>query len=121
LTGAARVALGPDLPGFFSNHEQFAADLIQAGELQQDPVWRLPLYEPYKRFLKSEVADCNNVASSEYGGAITAALYLQQFVPNNIPWSHFDLMAWNEQALPGRPVGGEAMALRALFDCIKKC
>lgn len=120
LTGAARVALGPDVPVYFSNNETVASQLERAAATVQEPLWRLPLYQPYKRFLKSEIADCNNVSCNEYGGAIAAALYLQQFVPDHIPWMHFDLMAWNDQQLPGRPIGGEAMALRTLFSYLQE-
>lgn len=115
LTGAARVALGPDLPAFFTNNETLAKEMLLAGEKSADPLWRLPLYQPYERYLRSEVADLVNSPSAPHAGAILAALFLKQFVPNTIPWAHFDLSAWNFERLPGRPVGGEANALRAVF------
>jgi len=116
LTGACRVALGTELPGFFSNHNQIAQDLMAVGEENDDPVWRLPLHKAYRGLLKSDVADISNCASTPFGGAITAALYLQEFVHRDIPWLHFDVMAWNNRNLPGRPVGGEAFGIRTVFD-----
>jgi leucyl aminopeptidase len=115
LTGAARVALGPDLPAFFSNDEALAAEL--AGHAQQvaDPLWRLPLWQPYRSMLKSSSADTLNAAAAPLAGAITAALFLERFVPAGTPWLHLDLFAWNQEARPGRPKGGEAQSLRALF------
>lgn len=115
LTGAARIAVGPDVAAFFANQEDLAQGLQQAGENSGDPLWRLPLYQPYERYLKSEVADIANASSGPYAGAITAALYLKQFVPGTIPWAHFDISAWNFDKLPGRPVGAEANALRAVY------
>ncbi len=120
LTGAARVALGPDVAVLFSNHDELASDLIRAGEYCRDPIWRLPLYQAYERYLKSEVADMSNASAGPFAGAITAALYLKQFVGGAIPWAHFDLSAWNFDKLPGRPVGGEANALRAVFTYLNK-
>lgn len=117
LTGACRIALGTELPGFFSTDKQVAADIIAAGEANQDPVWQLPLFGQYKALFKSDIADIANCGSTPFGGAITAALYLKEFVePTVTPWVHFDVMAWNLRALPGRPVGGEALGLRAMFD-----
>jgi leucyl aminopeptidase len=120
LTGAARVALGTDLPAFFSNDEAIAASLQQCATSVGDPIWRMPLYEPYDTLLKSDIADLNNISSSPYGGAITAALYLQRFVANETSWVHFDIMASNSRNLPGRPKGGEAMGLRACYEFIKR-
>ena len=120
LTGAARVALGPDVPVMFCNQDQLAEAVRQHGENQQDPVWRLPLYAPYRDYLNSTIADINNNPSEAYGGAITAALFLKEFVPDNIPWLHFDVMAWNLRTRPGRPQGGEAMGLRALFAYLQE-
>ena len=120
LTGAARSALGTDLPALFCNDERLAADLLAAGESEGDPLWRLPLFKPYRRMLDSKVADLANVSDSPYAGAITAALFLQEFVPAGISWAHFDIMAWNGAARPGRPEGGEALAIRALFAVIAK-
>jgi leucyl aminopeptidase len=120
LTGAARVALGTDLPALFCNDDRLANDLANAGTEVGDPMWRLPLWRPYRALLDSKVADINNVSDGGFGGAITAALYLQEFVRNETPWAHFDIMAWNVAAKPGRPVGGEAQALRAAFAMIEK-
>ncbi|MFT6422287.1 MAG: leucyl aminopeptidase [Thalassolituus sp.] len=117
LTGACRVALGTDLPGFFTNQKILAAELMQSGEKVSDPVWNLPLFRQYKYALHSDVADLVNSASVP-GGAITAALYLEAFV-NDCPWVHLDVMAWNRRALPGRPTGGEAMGLRAVFEYLR--
>ena len=119
LTGACRVALGTELPGFFSNDRTVARALEDAGEECGEPVWRLPLHAPYNDFLKSDIADLVNGAPSPYGGAITAALYLERFV-DDIPWVHFDIMAWNVRKLPGRPVGGEAMGVRAVYEYLQK-
>jgi leucyl aminopeptidase len=115
LTGAARVALGPDLPALFSNDDRLAYSVMSAGVAVHDPLWRLPLWSGYEDWLKSPVADLNNVSSKPLAGAIVAALYLQRFVKPEIPWMHLDLYAWNDQTRPGRPEGGEAMAMRALF------
>lgn len=119
LTGAARVALGTELPGFFSSAPIVAQGLLTAGEESGDPVWQLPLHSPYKYLLKSEVADLVNCPVTPQGGAIVAALYLQAFVSDTTAWCHFDIMAWNTRALPGRPVGGEAMGLRATFTYLQ--
>ncbi|MEY8247622.1 MAG: leucyl aminopeptidase family protein [Bermanella sp.] len=116
LTGACRVALGTELPGFFSTDNQIAQDLMALSENNHDPVWRLPLHKAYRNLLKSDVADISNCAATPFGGAITAALYLQEFVAPDIPWLHFDVMAWNNRPLPGRPLGGEAFGIRSVFD-----
>ncbi|WP_440874527.1 leucyl aminopeptidase family protein [Thalassotalea sp. PLHSN55] len=115
LTGAMRVALGTELPGFFSTNSEIAAQITLAGEKINDPVWRMPLYSPYKDLLKSNVADMTNCATVPQGGAITAALYLQEFVNPDTNWLHFDVMAWNTRALTGRPIGGEAFGIRAVY------
>jgi len=115
LTGAARVALGTDVPAFFTNDEEIAEGLRKAAGDCHDPLWRLPLHEPYMDDLKSEVADIVNAPGHGYGGAIAAGLFLQRFIDKDIPWLHIDLMAWNRIARPGRPVGGEAMGMRAVF------
>ena len=120
LTGAARVALGTDLPAMFCNRDQVARDLARSAEQVHDPLWRLPLHRPYRELIDSSIADIANSGGSPYGGAITAALFLQDFVPAATPWVHFDLMAWNLRSRPGRPEGGEAMALRAVFDYLSK-
>jgi leucyl aminopeptidase len=119
LTGACRVALGTELPGFFSTDAKVATDLMSAGTATEDPVWQLPLHQPYRALLKSNIADLSNCASTPFGGAITAALYLNEFIENDIPWVHFDVMAWNNRVLPGRPVGGEAMGIRAAFEMLR--
>lgn len=116
LTGAARVALGTELPALFSNQDDVAQDMIKSGIQEHDPMWRLPLFSGYRDALNSTIADLNNCSPDGYGGAITAALFLKEFVPDTIPWVHFDLMAWNLKSRPGRPQGGEAMGLRALFN-----
>jgi leucyl aminopeptidase len=120
LTGAARVALGTDLPALFSNDDALADDLLDAGRAVTDPMWRLPLFAGYRRLLDSKVADINNAPGVAFGGAITAALYLKEFVPDDVPWAHFDMMAWNNSSRPGRPEGGEAQAARAIFAAIEK-
>ena len=115
LTGAARVALGTEMPALFTNSDEVAADLLEAASLEQDPIWRLPLFAPYRELLDSKIADLANSTSQPFGGAITAALFLQEFVPKGVPWAHVDVMAWNTRSRPGRPEGGEAMGLRAVF------
>lgn len=119
LTGAARVALGTGLPALFCNDDRLAERLSRAGQVAADPVWRLPLWQPYREKLDSKVADINNISSGSYGGAITAALFLQEFVTPGTPWIHLDFMAWNEATRPGRPEGGEAQGMRALFELIR--
>jgi leucyl aminopeptidase len=120
LTGAARVALGPDLPALFCNSDALAADLLAAGSAVHDPLWRLPLHPGYRELLDSPVADLNNVASGGMAGSITAALFLAAFVEQTTAWAHLDLFAWNQGDRPGRPKGGEATALRALFAAIER-
>ena len=120
LTGAARVALGPDLPALFGNHDECAVAVLAAGQSVDDPLWRLPLWRPYRKFLDSYLADFANAGTSRHAGAITAALYLERFVPDNIAWLHLDTYAWNDADRPGRPRGGEAMGLRALFAFLKQ-
>jgi len=118
LTGAARIALGPDLPALFANDDALANDWLAAGERVRDPLWRMPLWRPYLRYLTSNIADMAN-AGSRMAGAVTAALYLERFVPEGTPWAHLDVYAWNDSARPGRPAGGEALALRAAYDMLK--
>jgi leucyl aminopeptidase len=115
LTGAARTALGTDVPALFCNDDGLADGLIEASRRVADPLWRMPLHQPYKKMLASYTADLVNSASSPYAGAITAALFLEAFVAPNVPWAHFDLMAWNTSTSAGRPEGGEAMGLRAVY------
>ena len=118
LTGAARIALGPDLPALFANDDAVAQAWIEAGEHTRDPVWRMPLWRPYLRYLTSHVADLAN-AGSRMAGAVTAALYLERFVPAGQPWAHLDVYAWNDNDRPGRPAGGEALALRSAWAMLE--
>jgi leucyl aminopeptidase len=111
LTGAARTALGPELPALFSNHDGWADDLLAHSRRTHDPLWRL---------LQSDSADTMNAANTPLGGAITAALFLEDFVAPQVPWLHLDLYAWNTEARPGRPKGGEAQGLRALFSLLSE-
>jgi leucyl aminopeptidase len=119
LTGAARVALGTDLPALFSNNDELAQDLLSAGQDENDNMWRLPLWAPYRKLIDGKTADISNESSAPYGGAITAALFLQEFVEKDIAWAHMDVMGWNTTTRAGRPEGGEAMGLRAAFTMIK--
>jgi len=118
LTGAARIALGPDLPALFSNDDTVAQQWLQAGEQTRDPVWRMPLWRPYLRYLHSGIADLAN-AGSRMGGAVTAALYLERFLADGQRWAHLDVYAWNDGERPGRPAGGEALALRSAWAMLK--
>ncbi|HPY41400.1 MAG TPA: leucyl aminopeptidase family protein [Thiolinea sp.] len=118
LTGAARVAMGTEIPAFFANDRSLMQKLQAASTVSNDLIWNLPLHKPYLEKLTSSVADLSNSGDS-YGGAITAALFLNEFVPARIPWAHFDVMAWNLRARPGRPVGGEAMGLFAVFKYLE--
>jgi leucyl aminopeptidase len=120
LTGAARVALGPDLPGMFCNDDVWAERLLKAGRDVHDPVWRLPLWSGYDTWLDSNVADLNNVTTKPGAGAITAALFLRRFVSKTTPWAHFDIYAWNDATRPGRPEGGEGQAVRAIARAISE-
>ena len=115
LTGAARVALGPELAALFCNDDALASSLLDAARTEEDPMWRMPLWRPYRKMIDSKIADLNNVSESPHAGAITAALYLQEFVDPRVPWAHLDVMAWNPQGRAGRPEGAEATALRALY------
>jgi leucyl aminopeptidase len=120
LTGAARVALGPDLPALFANDETLATELADAGEKVGDPLWRLPLWQPYNDMLKSDVADINNAPGGGFAGTITAALFLERFVGPSVPWAHFDTFAWRPTAKPGRPKGGDALGLRAAWEVLRR-
>jgi leucyl aminopeptidase len=115
LTGAARIALGPELPALYANDETVAAQWLAAGGEVRDPVWRMPLWRPYLRYLTSNVADIANSGPSKMGGSIAAALYLERFVPEGQPWAHLDVYAWNDSDRPGRPAGGEAQGLRSAY------
>ncbi len=119
LTGAARVALGPDLPALFSNHDGLSEQLLRAGAAEEDPLWRMPLHDGYDSWLDSPFADLSNVSSKPMAGAVTAALFLRRFVPVEVPWAHFDVYAWNDSTRPGRPEGGEAQAARAIFKMLQ--
>ena len=119
LTGAARVALGPDLPALFANRDDLAAELLAAGDCVSDPLWRMPLWKPYQEMLVSDVADINNAADLPFAGAVTAALFLRRFVPEEIAWAHLDTFAWRASAKPGRPKGGDALGLRAAWSMLK--
>lgn len=119
LTGAARVALGPDLPALFARNDGTAHDLVAAGLERDDPCWRLPLHESYREFLKSDVADLQNSPASGFAGASVAALFLDRFVSEGIDWAHFDTFAWRPAAKPGRPKGGDALGLRAAWGMLK--
>jgi leucyl aminopeptidase len=114
LTGAARVALGPDLPAYFTDDEALAGEFSQIAAAENDPVWRLPLWRPYEAMLDSKVADTNNVSTGGQGGAITAALFLRKFVAAK-SWLHLDIFAWTASAKPGRPEGAECQSARALY------
>ena len=114
LTGAARVALGPEVSPFFTDDDSLANDLVRASKAENDPVWRMPLWQPYDSMLESKVADVNNVATGGHGGAITAALFLRRFVTAK-SWLHFDIFAWTPAARPGRPEGAECQVARALY------
>lgn len=119
LTGAARVALGPDVPALFANDDTLANAWQSAGDAVRDPVWRMPLWRPYLRYLNSHVADLAN-AGSRMAGAVTAALYLERFVPPRTPWAHLDTYAWTDADRPGHPAGGEALGLRAAWAMLKQ-
>jgi leucyl aminopeptidase len=118
LTGAARVALGPELPVLFANDERLAARLLAAADAEQDPMWRLPLWRNYRRLFESDVADFNNSGKGGFAGAIVGALFLDYFVPGDVAWAHFDVYSWNDASRPGRPLGGEAQGLRAVLAAL---
>ncbi len=118
LTGAARVALGPELPALYCSDDKLAARLLEAAAALDDPMWRLPLWRSYRRLFESDIADFNNAGKGGFAGSIVAALFLEHFVPGDIPWAHFDVYAWNDVARPGRPAGGEAQGLRAVLAAI---
>jgi leucyl aminopeptidase len=119
LTGAARVALGPDLPALFTPDDALAHDLLAAGGRAFEPLWRLPLHAPYRDLIDSPIADLNNAGKPGAAGAITAALFLERFVTATRAWAHLDIYAWNPESRPGRPKGGEATGLRALLDALE--
>ena len=119
LTGAARIALGPDLPALFASDDGLAADIERCSKEVEDHVWRMPLWDGYDEMLKSDIADVANASSSPMAGAITAAVFMKRFLPGDMPWAHLDTFAWRENAKPGRPKGGEALGLRAVFAAIQ--
>ncbi len=118
LTGAARVAVGPDLPALMTREDATADELRKAGIEADDPCWRLPLYSGYREYLKSDIADLNNSSSNGFAGASVAGLFLDRFVPEGIDWAHFDTFAWRPAAKPGRPKGGDALGLRAAWHML---
>ena len=120
LTGAARIALGPDLPALYSNDEGVAQQWLDAGVELRDPLWRMPLWRPYLRYLVSGIADIANGGPSKMAGSITAAVYLDRFVPPTQKWAHLDVYSWNDADRPGRPAGGEAQGLRSAFALLKR-
>jgi leucyl aminopeptidase len=120
LTGAARIAMGADVVPFFSNQQDIAQAIQAAGDEVEDPMWTMPLYQPYRKLIESPIADINNSGKSSYGGCITAALFLESFIKPGIPWVHVDTFAWNLENRPGRPQGGEALGLRAMFRYLQE-
>ncbi|MCU6452575.1 leucyl aminopeptidase family protein [Sphingomonas sp. A2-49] len=120
LTGAARVALGPDLPPLFTDDDALAQAVLAAGEALDDPLWRMPLWDGYDEMLRSDIADMVNAPDGGFAGAITAALFLRRFVPKGVAWAHMDVFAWRPAARPGRPKGGDAFALRACYAMLKQ-
>jgi leucyl aminopeptidase len=120
LTGAARVALGTELPALFTNDDDLGERIINEGKEQIDPMWELPLFSPYERYLENKYDALSSTGSAGTGGAITAALFLKKFVGIGTKWAHVDLMAWNTSGRPGFPVGGEAMGLRNIVNMIIK-
>jgi len=120
LTGAARVAVGPDLPALYSSDDAMAQALLDAGLAVADPLWRMPLHQPYRDYIEGKVADITNSADTPFAGSITAALFLREFVDRTKSYAHLDMFAWSPRARPGRPLGAEATGLRALFHAIEK-
>ena len=120
LTGAARVALGPELPPFYTDDEALAAKVAQHAAAENDPLWRLPLWQPYEAMLESKTADINNVSTSSFAGSITCALFMKRFVEAAKTWLHLDIYAWTPSAKPGRPEGGECQAVRAIYALLKE-
>jgi leucyl aminopeptidase len=120
LTGAARVALGPEQPPFYTDDEALAAKVMQHAAAENDPLWRLPLWRPYEAMLDSKTADINNVATGGFAGSITCALFMKRFVESAKAWLHFDIYAWTPHAKPGRPEGGECQAARAMYALLSE-
>jgi leucyl aminopeptidase len=120
LTGAARVALGPELPAFYATDDFWATDVLSSGLAAEDPLWRMPLWSPYDGQLASKIADINNTGSGGYAGSVTAALFLRRFVSKAKAWMHFDIFAWAPEARPGRPVGATDQAIRAVSGALRR-
>ena len=120
LTGAARVALGPELPPFYTDEEALAGDLSRLARAVNDPVWRMPLWRPYAKFLDSKIADVNHISGGPFAGSVTAALFLTRFVEKAKAYAHFDIYAWNPTAKPGRPEGGEVQGARLVYALLKE-
>jgi leucyl aminopeptidase len=120
LTGAARVALGPDLPALFANRDDLLEEIEAAAKEVEDPLWRMPLWDGYDEMLKSDIADIANATGSQMAGCVTAALFLRRFVPKEVAWAHLDTFAWRPKAKPGRPKGGDALGLRAFFELLSR-
>ena len=119
MTGAARVALGPEVVPFYTHDDGLAASLATHAARQADPLWRMPLWAPYLKMLDSRIADINNAGAGGHAGSITAALFLSRFVPEGQRWLHGDIFAWTPSARPGKPEGGEAQAIRALYALLE--
>jgi leucyl aminopeptidase len=115
------VALGPDLPALFCTDEDWAARLLQSGVVLHDPMWRLPLWDEYDSWLDSTVSDLNNVSTKPFAGAVVAALFMRRFLAPGTRWAHLDVYAWNDANRPGRPMGGEAQAVRSVCGAIEAC
>jgi leucyl aminopeptidase len=120
LTGAARVALGPELPALFSNNDEVADALIGQAQAESDPLWRMPLWQPYRKMLETPTAELSSTGDTPFAGSINAALFLESFVSKETPWMHIDTWAWNAKTRPGRPEGGEALGARALYAFIRR-
>jgi leucyl aminopeptidase len=120
LTGAARVALGPDLPPFYCTDDAFADSVLAAGREVDDPVWRMPFWQPYDQLLKSQIADVNHISGGSHAGSVTAALFLKRFAPEGAIYGHFDVFAWVPKAKPARPMGGEPQTARAVFHALER-
>jgi len=119
LTGAARIALGPQLPALFCRQMAMARDIVDRSLALEDPVWHMPLWPDYRRGIESEIGDIVNTGRNAMGGAIAAALFLDHFVPESVDWLHLDVFGWNDTPRPGRPVGGEAQAVRTLLAVLR--
>ena len=119
LTGAARTALGPDLPPLYSTDDRLAAELMGAGRVSDDPLWRMPVWEPYDKMMDSKIADVNNAGSTPFAGSITAAMFLKRFVKNAKAWVHLDIFGWAPESRPGRPFGGTDQGIRSVYGALK--